>query len=117
MHTLKFDSELTKIKFTLADNHASWHDVADLFFDYLVGSGFILSRSDLADHYTEDMYVQGDDTQRESGDGGEAKEGTEAEERAGTQGVQDPGPRYDHTIRTYHNCSCRTCSPSLHIEE
>ena len=109
MHTLKYDSELTRIKFTLMDNHASWRDVADLFFDYLVGSGFILSRSDLSDHYNEDTYVQGDDTQRESGDGGEATEREEAEERASTAGVQDQGARDQPASSAYIRCGCRFC--------
>lgn len=112
MRTLKYNSESTDIQFILKDTHATWHDVADLFFDYLIGSGFILSRSDLAQWYKETDYVSGDDTQGENGAGGEATEREEAEERAGVTGVPDQGTSL---VPPGTSCPCRWCSKGVEL--
>lgn len=41
--------------------HSTWGELADRFFDFLMGCGYQLSREDLADHFAE--YTRTDDSE------------------------------------------------------
>ena len=40
----------------LVTHHVCWRDVADNFYYYLLGCGFVLSRQDLSDHFNEEGF-------------------------------------------------------------
>lgn len=52
MHTFKHEGVGHRVEVGIDAD--SWPDVADEFYSYLLGCGFVLNRQDLSDHFGED---------------------------------------------------------------
>lgn len=81
--------------------HDSWRDIADMFYDFLLGCGFSLTRDHLSDHFLSPEYARSLQEKSE-------------EERSGNQDREDKEQEAkDKAEKAWPKCNCNTCRLGL----